>query len=158
MKGLIVAALLLCATPLYADEIVYQAAFAGQGVWFNHEALPSDFEAGVAGSASLSPHISAVGSALFGFEHSYVVGTAGLRFTVTDAENRNFGIGVGLERRFSSEPVLRPEEWTGKVAAGWRPWPQTSPRVSLIASADYGLDSDQASVAAGIRYKFTKEY
>lgn len=141
-----------------ADEIVYQAAIAGQGVWFDDNAKPSDFEAGAVGSASLSPHISGVGSALFGFDHSYIVGNAGLRYTVTDAQNPNFSVGIGIERQFCSEPSLRPEEWLGKVVLGWRPVPETSPRLSLNASAMRGFDTNSAALTAGIRYVFTKQY
>jgi hypothetical protein len=156
-KGLMLAALLVCAGAVQADEIVYSGAIAGQGVWFNDDARPSDFEGGVKGAASLSPHISAVGSALFGFEHSYIVGKAGLRFTMSDATNKDFGVGIGVQRRFSSEPVLRPEEWCPDLTIGWKAWP-SSPRVILTAAADYGLDSNEASVSAGISYRFTNEY
>lgn len=159
MKGVISAAVLLAvlAGSAQADKIVYSAGLAGQGVWFSENARPSDFEGGVKGAASLSPHISAVGSALFGFQHSYTSGKAGLRFTVSDAENRDFSIGVGIQRQFSSEPALRPEGWRPDVSLGWKPWPQ-SPRVLLTALGDVGLEDGEPSVAAGITYRFTEEY
>ena len=158
MKKVCIAALLLAlAAPALADEIVYQAALGASAIWFDNNARPSDVEGSVHGSASLSPHISGVASAAFGFDHSYVRGAAGLRFTVSDALNRNFGIAVGIERQMSSEPALRPEEWAPDVSLGWRPWP-SSPRVSLNAISTYGLDSGLATVSVGVRYKFTGEY
>ena len=82
---------------------------------------------------------------------------SGLRFAMTDAKNPNFGISLGIQRHLSSEPALRPEEFAPDVSIGWRPWP-TSPRVSLNAISTYGLDSNLATVAVGVRYKFTGEY
>jgi opacity protein-like surface antigen len=148
---------LIVAVPAVADEIVYQAALGASAIWFDNEARPSDIEGSVNGSASLSPHISAVANAAFGFDHSYVSGAAGLRFTVTDAKDKNFSVGLGIQRHMSSEPALRPEEWAPDVSIGWRPW-ETSPRVSLVAVSAYGLDSNTATVSVGVRYKFTREY
>jgi len=148
---------LALATPALADEIFYQAAFGANAIWFDNNAKPSDVEATVSGSASLSPHISAVASAAFGFDHSYVSGAAGLRFTVTDALDKSFGVGLGIERYMSSEPALRPEEWAPDVTVGWAPWVK-SPRVSLIARGAYGLDSNLATALVGLRYRFTKDY
>ena len=148
---------LAVATPALADGIVYQAAAGASAIWFDNNARPSDVEASLNGSASLSPHISAVGSVAFGFDHSYLSGAAGLRFTVTDALDRNFGVGLGIQRHMSSEPALRPEEWAPDVAIGWVPWPK-SPRVSLVGIGSYGLASNLATASVGIRYRFTKDY
>lgn len=148
---------LALAAPAFAGDIVYQAGAGLSAIWFDDNAKPSDVEASLHGAASLSPHISAVGAAAFGFDHSYVRGSAGLRFRVTDALDKDFGIAIGIQRHFSSEPDLRPEEWAPDVSVGWRPWP-ASPRVSLNAISTYGLDSNLATVAIGVRYKFTGEY
>jgi opacity protein-like surface antigen len=153
----LLALMLAAATPVLADEIVYQAALGASAIWFDNEARPSDVEGSINGSASLSPHISAVANAAFGFDHSYVSGAAGLRFTVTDAMDRDFSIGLGIQRHMSSEPALRPEEWAPDVSVGWRPW-SSSPRVILAAISSYGLDSNTATVSVGVRYKFTGEY
>jgi hypothetical protein len=158
-KALLAAALFSLAVPALskADEIVYQAAFGASAIWFDNNARPSDVEASVNGSASLSPHISAVASAAFGFDHSYVSGAAGLRFTVTDALDKDFSVGLGIQRHMSSEPKLRPEEWAPDVSVGWVPWSK-SPRVSLVGIGSYGLASNLATASVGVRYRFTKDY
>jgi len=159
MRALFVLVLACALAPslALADEIVYQAAVGASAIWFDNNAKPSDVEASVNGSASLSPHISAVGNVAFGFDHSYVTGAAGLRFTVTDAMDKDFSIGLGFQRHMSSEPSLRPEEWAPDVSIGWIPWPK-SPRVSLVGIGCYGLASNLATATLGVRYRFTKDY
>ena len=138
-------------------EIVYQAGLGASAIWFDDEAKPSDVEASIHGSAAPSGHISAVAMAAFGFDHSYVRGSAGLRFRVSDAANPRLGMAIGIQRHMSSEPELRPEEFAADVSMGWKPWPQ-SPRVSLNGIATYGLDSNLATIALGVRYRFSRNY
>lgn len=133
-------------------DVVVRFAAGANGIWFDDSANPSDFEAGAAARASLSPHFSVVGSGYYGFAHSYLRGSAGIRVTATDVDNPDFSIGLGVQRHFSSEPALRPEEWAYDASIGYRPWPETNPKVTLIAQGGYGIDSNQASYLAGVRY------
>lgn len=137
------------------DEIV--KAYAGvNGIWFDSAApsvYPSDFELGGTLRASLSPHLSLVGGAWYGIEHSYIRGSIGARVTATDVEDRNFSVGFGIQRHASSEPSVRPEEWAPDASVGWKPYPYQMPRVVLVAQGSYGLTSGQASALAGVRYE-----
>jgi len=135
-----------------ADPSVVKAALGAQGVWYDDNVKPSDFELGGNVRASLSPHISAVGAGYYGFAHSYLRGSAGFRITATEVDDPDFSIGLGMVYNFSSEPSIRPEEWTPDASMGWRPWPQDLPRVLLVANAAYGLDSNSAYISAGVRY------
>src|SRR4249920_1914303 len=123
MRKLIIAALLamLCAMPASAQTSVVKAALGAQGVWYDDNVKPSDFELGGNVRASLSPHISAVGAGYYGFAHSYLRGSAGFRITATEVDDPDFSIGLGMVYNFSSEPSIRPEEWTPDASMGWRP-------------------------------------
>jgi hypothetical protein len=146
---------LLAARQATAEPVL--RAYAGaNGVWYDGD-NPNDFEAGGNLRASLSPHISLVGAGYYGFSHSYLRGSAGLRITATDANDPNFSVGIGMQRHFSSEPDIRPEEWAPDASIGWRPWAATNPRVILIAQAGYGLDTEKAFALAGVRYEFGGE-
>lgn len=140
------------AAPAWAEPV--PAFYVGaNAVWFNADATPSDFEVGGTARASLSPHISAVGSAFYGTNHSYLVGEVGVRVTATDVNNKDFSIGIGLEYQASSAPELRPEEWLGKVVIGYRPWPAEMPAVTIGAGAQYGLTTTENGAFAAVRYR-----
>lgn len=149
-------------SPAHADDMfgVYAAA---NGIWYDAAELvgasPPDFEVGATARASLTPHISAVGSAFYGFDNSYTRGSLGVRFTATDVNDPNFSIGLGIQRHFSSEPAVRPQEWAPDASVGFVPWPdppntpQTfAGRVTLVAQGFYGLTSNEASVLVGARF------
>lgn len=134
----------------HADPVI--RTFAGvNGIWIADDARPADFELGANAAASLSPHVSAVGALYYGIQHSYVRGSVGARFTVTDVDNPNFSIGLGGSYNASTEPAIRPEEWCLDAAVGWRPWVQ-QPRITLIALGQYGTKTSEASYIAGARY------
>ena len=140
---------------LLASQVQAQAvvkAYAGaNGIWVADDARPADFELGGSAAASLSPHIAAVGGLYYGIGHSYVRGSLGARFTVTDTQDPNFSIGLGGSYHFSSEPLIRPEETCVEAAVGWKPWPVLS-RLTLVALGAYGLDTSEAHIIAGARY------
>jgi hypothetical protein len=152
MKRLLLV-LMLLAAPAAAQEKVFAVYGGANVISFDGVAeLPRDFEIGGTGRASLSPHISLVGSTFYGIDNSYLRGTAGVRITATDVDNRDFSVGLGAEYQASSEPDLRPEEWTTTVSLGWRPWPDTQPKLILGAGGFYGLDSNQAGALFAVRY------
>lgn len=129
-------------------------AFAGaNGSWYDGQVsvYPSDFELGGNLRASLSPHISGVAALYYGVNRSYIRGSVGPRFTITDVLDQNFSIGLGAQYHFSSEPNVRPEEWSPDVSVGWVPWP-LAPKVILVGQAGYGMTSNQVYVLAGVRY------
>jgi len=145
-------ALLLTTMLLNANAQAVVKVYAGaNGIWVADEARPADFELGGSAAASLSPHIAAVGGIWYGVAHSYIRGSAGARYTVTDASDPNFSIGLGGSYHFSSEPAIRPEEFCVEAAIGWKPWPQLY-RVTLVALGAYGLDTSEAHMIAGVRY------
>jgi hypothetical protein len=152
-------ALLVCAGVASAQliappEPIFKLYAAANGIWYDGDpTLPPDFEIGATGRASLSPHISGVGSLYYGFDNSYLRGSAGARITATDVNDPNFSIGVGIQYYFSSENDIRPQEWAPDVAIGWKPWPQTMRRLIVGALGTYGLDSKKALLLAGVRYE-----
>jgi hypothetical protein len=117
--------------------------------------LPSDFEAGGGGSISLSPHISAVGGAWYGLGESYLRANIGGRITVSDVNEPNLSMGVGVSYNASSKPSVRPQELCGDAVIGWRPYPQTAPKVTLGASASYGFESTHAFLTLAVRYQLS---
>ena len=128
--------------------------YAGaQGVWYDDDVKPSDFEAGGNARASLSPHISAVGCAYYGVSHSYLRGSIGARVTATDVDNPNFSIGLGIQYQASSRPDIRAQEWVPDVTIGWKPWPNDLPRWIVIGQAGYGLTTNAGNAIAGVRYE-----
>ena len=155
MRKLLVLLFLILPAMVSAEPVgkVYLGANA---IWFDQGAaldLPSDWELGATGRASLSPHISVVGSAFYGVDHSYWRGSAGGRITATDVNNPDFSIGLGIQRQFSSDLEIRLEEWAPDATIAWRPWPASKPKVILGLQGNYGLDSQQASVLVGVRYQ-----
>lgn len=151
MRKLLILLLLLFASPATADQ-VFKAYLGANGMWFDHETQPSEFEAGVTGRASLSPHISLVGSGWRGFENDYWRGTFGARVTATDVANPNFSCGIGIQRQISSDLDLHPEEWIPDASIGWRAWPLKMPHIVLVAQGGYGLTTTDAHLTVGARY------
>jgi len=128
--------------------------YAGvNGVWFDDDAAPSDFELGVHGRASLSEHLSVVGSTWYGLEGSYFLGEVGPRVTVTDVDDTAFSIGLGIQWRASSDPTRRPEELAYDAALGWRPFPNKWKQFVVGARGLYGVESNQLEVRAAGRWE-----
>ncbi len=154
MKGIIVGLLLLLAVPAWAEEYPFKVFAGANAVWFDGpKALPSDFELGATARASMTPHISAVGSLFYGLDNSYLRGSIGARITATDVADPNFSVGLGIQYQASSEPAIRPEEICPDVTIGWRPWAQTLPKIIVGGQGSYGLESNTASVLVAVRYE-----
>ena len=123
------------------------------GIWFDGpDGPPADLELGAGARASLSPHISLVGSGWYGASQSYFRGSIGARLTVTDVTNPDFSIGVGAQYQASTKPEIRPQEWCPDVSVGWRPWPKDFSPLTLVAQGAYGMESNRAYLLAGARY------
>jgi hypothetical protein len=145
---------LFLAGKCHADAKVFGVNAGANAVSFakgSTPAFPSDFELGGTGSASLSPHISAVGGLWYGVTHTYLRSTVGARLTVTDATNEYLSAAVGLEYQSSSEFASRPQEWVAVASVGYVPFPKLE-KVILVAQAGYGLNSNTAMLVLGVRY------
>lgn len=149
---IIILALLLAAAPVFAGTPLIKTAAGVNGIWFDDNAKPSDFELGGNAAARLSPHISLVGAGYYGFQNSYLRGSAGFRVTATDVEDENFSVDLGMQYHLSSEPSIRPEEWAPDASFGWRPWPVDLPKIIIGAQGSYGLESNKAYVTVAVRY------
>lgn len=152
MRFVLVLAALALAVPAFAEPVakVYGAANL---VTFDGAAdLPSDLEAGLNGRLSLTPHVSVVGAAYYGFDNSYLRGQGGLRVTATDVDNPNFSIGIGIQYQVCSDEDIRPRELAPDVSIGWKPWPVAAPKVVVGVQGSYGLDSNQAGFLVAVRY------
>ena len=132
---------------------VLGAYLSANGVWYDQDVRPSDFEAGMNFKAALSPHISLVGSGLYGFQHSYTRGAGGVRFTLSDPDNGNISVGVGAQYNVSTNHDIRPEETSVDATIGMRPFPGEQPRVIIGVHGFYGLQSHQAGALLGLRYQ-----
>lgn len=151
-KSLLLLLLLALSAGTAQAQNVLKTWVGANGIWYKDEARPSDFEVGGNVAASLSPHISAVGSSYYGFINSYIRGTLGARITATDVADPFFSIGLGLQYHMSSEPKIHAQEWAPDVSIGWIPWRDRLPAVSLVALAYYGLTTNQAYATVGARY------
>lgn len=154
MKGLILAALMLCASSAWAEE-QYVKIYAGfNAVSFDGSVTkpPSDYEAGASARASLSPHLSLTGSAWKGLARDYSRATFGARLTATDVNEPDFNVFLGGDYQASSNKALRPQEWQAGAGFGWRPW-KTHKKVVVGAEADYGISSKIVSALAALRYE-----
>lgn len=140
-----------------ADSAYWQTGATVRGIWFTGDNIPfkADIEGGGVLSASLSPHISAVGSAAYGFSNAYVRGSAGARFTASDVTNPNLSVGLGIQYHVSSKTALQPNEWAPDASVGVKPWPAKWPNWTLTALGWYGLQSNRGAVDAGVTYRFS---
>jgi hypothetical protein len=159
MKALTVALCLLLPITALAQTTpapakVFGVALGAHGVWNDGAAanLVSDVEAGLHARASLSPHISLVGSADYGFGDRYYTAAIGPRITATDVADRTFSIGVGIQYRWYGKTDEYLKEWQPDVSVGWRPWADF-PNVIVTGTGAYGLDSEQARATLGVRYR-----
>lgn len=159
MKRIILAAALLCglASLAHAQDLskVLKVYGGANMVWLDGPgaAWPVDFELGGAGRASLSPHISAVGGAWYGFTHSYIRGDIGGRMTATDVNDPNFNVYLGAKYRWASKEELRPNEWAPDAGFGWKPLPERWPKLVLGADASYGVTSNRVLSTLAFRYE-----
>jgi hypothetical protein len=130
-------------------------ALGANGIWSDGETEPlSDFEACVNGAMSLSPHISVVGMIGTGLTEAYVRSTVGVRFTATDVDYKSFSASAGIQYHNGSTTEQGPAEWCPEAAIGLVPLPKQAPDLLLTAVGWYGLDSQRAGCAAGIRWAF----
>ena len=133
-----------------AQPRVFGVAAGVNGAWYDEGPISDDVEAAVDAKASLSPHISLVGTACYGFRHTYFRYAVGARVTVTDVANRNLSAALGFSYR-GSDGLLEPDEWAPNATIGYRPWADI-PAVLLFAHGYYGLDSNTAGAVLGARY------
>jgi len=156
-KFIILAAILASVGTASASDLRDVVHFAAgvNGAWFdgNSAAFPSDFEAGGNVAASLSPHLAWVGATYYGFDHSYFRWSTGGRVTVTDVDNKNFSVGLGMQYHGASEAELRPSEWAPDASFGWVIMPDQLPNLLVVGQGSYGLESNQARAIVGLRYK-----
>jgi hypothetical protein len=144
--------LLMCATTASAEPVLKMYAGANGVVYHGEAGFPNDFELGGTARASLSQHLALVGGAWYGLGESYMRGTVGARATATDVTNPNFSIGFGAEYQASSKPEIRSEEWLATASVGWRPYPESMPKVIIGAQGAYGLSSETATGMICLRY------
>jgi hypothetical protein len=152
MKRILIAALMLIAVSAHAatfkDAIGLGAG--AQVVWFNSHVFNYDTEAAGKAAFSVTPHISLVGSAGYGLGQKYGRAKAGARFTVTDANDPNFSVGVGFERQWWSKDSFGASEWVSDVSVGWK----TLPWAVLTAQGAYGVTSKEVVTAVGLTVPF----
>ena len=142
-----------CAAADLSDVVSIYAGF--NGTWLDGPAVafPSDFEAGGRANASLSPHISVGSAVYYGFRNTYVRWEVGPRITVTDTENKDFSVGLGASYHGGSEPSVLPEEWVADASFGWRPSPNTFPRLIVVGQGGYGFTTSKARAILGLRWR-----
>ena len=114
--------------------------------------FPAELEGAANASLSLSPHYSAVGGIAYGFTHSYIRWQAGARATVTDADNPNLDVFLGIVYRGGSETSVQPSEWAPDAGFAMVPFPQTFPNLAIGADASYGLKSSRLLTYLAVRY------
>ena len=157
---LLAGSLLVGASSVQAADLSDVVRFyAGvNGAWFDggDAAFPADVELGGNGRASLSPHLSAVGSAYYGFDHSYARWSVGGRITATDVDDPNFSVGLGLQYHGASQNDLGPQEWAPDASFGWRPSPASLPRLLVVGQGAYGLTSEKVRAILGLRWALGK--
>lgn len=149
-------ALAVLAFPAEASTNGVMSAYVGGNAawWTEADPYQADAEAVGALSASLSPHISLVGSTAWGLCNSYVRGAGGVRVTATDVNNQSFDVAVGVQYRMASKAIMRPNEWAADVSVGYIPLPEQYPRLSLVAQGWYGLDTHRSGATIGARWRF----
>lgn len=149
---------LLSAWPAFAQIApppanVFGIALGAHGVWLDgaSAATVSDIEGGLNARASLSPHISLVGSGGYGFVNEYLTGAGGLRITATDVKDRTFSVGVGIQYRWYDDIAYGLREWMPDVGVGWRPWADV-PNFIISGTGAYGMTSKRARATLGARF------
>ena len=156
-RFLLIAALFaVCALPAHATNLsdIFKLYAGANAVWLDGPGaeFPSDTELGGSTSASLSPHISAVGSAFYGFSNNYTRWDGGARVTATDVDNPNFNVYLGIRYRGGTTSAMLPEEWAPDAGVGWKPSPARWPNLILGADAGYGLQSSRTVAYLAVRY------
>ena len=153
--ALVAGCILLWPAPSKAAPADALRLYAGaNAVWLDGPgaAWPADFEASGNAAASLSPHLTLTGSLAYGFSHSYVRWNAGPAVTVTDVDNPNLSVDLGIGYRGGSTNDVNPNEWAPYTAVGWRPNPAKWPNVLLGGRAGLGLTSNRTLLTLGVRY------
>ena len=154
LAAIITGCILLC-SPAKAEPADALRLYVGaNAVWLDGPgaAWPVDGEVSGNLAASLSPHITLVGGLYYGFANSYVRWDGGPRVTVTDVDNPNFDMFLGLDYRGGSIDAVQPSEWAPYAGVGLRPWPQTHPNWTFGAKSGLGLTSNRTLSTIAIRY------
>jgi len=126
-------------------------------VTFDGGASASAWEGASGGRASLSPHISLVGSGAMGrttSDQDYKRAAAGARITVSDAERPDFSIHVGIQHHWSDNQAVRPTEWIPDATVGWVPFAKW-PDLVLGINGGYGLKTNQGMLLFALHYNIT---
>lgn len=142
--------LLILAAPVAAEPVVYVYAGAN-GIW-NDAGLPDDFELGGTLDASLSEHISLPVQLYAGLDNGYARFAPGVLVKLSDADQQNFSIGVGVQRQMCSRPEFVPEEWQARVAIGFNPIAH-NPKLVLGGEGTYGLETENTGALIAFRYR-----
>jgi hypothetical protein len=157
LAGILAASLLTLAASAYGADLsnVFRAAVGVNGAWLSGDATgaPADVEAGGTVSASLSPHISAVGGAFHGFSHDYQRWDVGGRITATDVNDPLFNAYFGAVYRGGSKAEVGPNEWAPDAGFGWVP-NKAWPNVVVGVDASVGAVSKNVLTVAAVRYLF----
>lgn len=132
-----------------------KVAVGVNGVWLDGPVtdFAKDAEAGAVVSASLTPHVSAVGHGFYGFDGKYVRYDGEARVTATDVNDPNFNVYLGLRYRSGSTNAVRPSEWAPDAGVGWKPNPAWK-HVIIGADAGYGLTTKNLISYAALRWQF----
>ena len=140
--------------PAHATGLVDHVYLGVNGAWLDGPgtAWPADVEAGGSASASLSPHISLTADTFYGFSHSYLRWDGGACATVSDVDNPNLSMALGISYRGGSTHAVGPNEWAPYVSVGWKPNPAKWPNFSLGGRGSLGLTSNRTLVTLGGRY------
>ena len=157
LKMLFAALLLLIPLAAHAADLgdVVHLGAGINGAWFDNggSVFPADVEVGGNAAASLSPHLSAVAALYYGFDHSYFRYSVGGRMTVTDVDNPDFSVGLGIQYHSASEAALDPSEWCPDASFGWRALPKLAPKLLVVGQSSYGLTSSKARTILGLRWQ-----
>ena len=159
VRWTVLAAMVGCLAGPAAAANLIEASSLGLGlggIWREDAGVgaPRDFEAGLRGAISLTPHVSVVGGVHYGIDQSYVRGSGGVRLTATDASDQTFSIGIGVSRHYRSEPGVGIDEAAAEAAVGWQPLPGS--KILLAAVAAYGFDTRAQIYTFSVVYPLKK--
>jgi len=142
-----------------APAKVFAAYIGGNANWTDGVGKV-EWEPETSARASLSPHISLVGSGAYGARAKSWRYAGGIRITATDENDPNFSIGIGAQYHGSDSKGFKPDEWKPDVTIGMRPWPIVAgQRPSLLNNIIFilrgwvGIDSKVPGGIVGARYK-----